>query len=98
MENIIGREMADAIFGFCDEFNKLNLTRKELSLLFPLALTSHGKSTFFSVFFSFKIEFIKIEKFRHLHENFMRALIHEMMLNKRDAIFFAKLCQVCSHL
>ncbi len=50
MENVIGKEMASAIFEFSEEFNKLKLTNRELALLFPLALTSHGiQQAFFNV-------------------------------------------------
>ena len=42
MENVIGKEMVSAIFEFSEEFNRLKLTNRELALLFPLALTSHG--------------------------------------------------------
>ena len=46
MENVIGKEMVAAIFEFSEEFNSLKLTTRELALLFPLALTSHGKKGF----------------------------------------------------
>ena len=43
MEKVIGIEMVDAIFDFSNKLNSLNLTAREISLLFPVALTAPGK-------------------------------------------------------
>jgi hypothetical protein len=45
MECVIGKVMVDAIFDFSHCLNELNLTTKELALLFPLTLTAHGMFT-----------------------------------------------------
>jgi hypothetical protein len=42
MEKVIGIEMVDAIFDFSNKLNSLNLTAREISLLFPVALTAPG--------------------------------------------------------
>jgi hypothetical protein len=43
MEKVIGIEMVDAIFDFSNKLNSLSLTAREISLLFPVALTAPGK-------------------------------------------------------
>ena len=40
MLRIIGKEMTDALFRFCEEFNALGLRGKEIALLYPFVLTS----------------------------------------------------------
>ena len=40
MLRIIGKEMTDALFRFCEEFNMLGLRGKEFALLYPFVLTS----------------------------------------------------------
>ena len=47
MEKVIGKEMVEAIFDFADKFNYLNLSTKEVALLFPVALTTPGKNESF---------------------------------------------------
>lgn len=42
MERVIGKEMVDAIFEFSQPFNELNLTSREIALLFPFTLTVKG--------------------------------------------------------
>ena len=43
MEQVIGEDMVDGIFEFCQALNQLDLTLKETALLFPLTFSSHGK-------------------------------------------------------
>lgn len=52
MEKVIGKEMVDYIFDFANKFNSLNLTAREMSLLFPVALTAPGTNIFNLLLFS----------------------------------------------
>lgn len=43
MIQVIGKEMVDAMFKFSNSFNALNLTPKEIALIFPYIFTLDGK-------------------------------------------------------
>jgi len=87
-QQVIGEETAQAIFEFSEPFNQLNLTPKELGLLFPLVFTMPGKYT--------NDSFKEPELIQKLHEYYTKAIVYEMNANKRDKVFLNKLSKVLS--
>lgn len=87
MTNAIGIQMTNGIFKFFNDFNSLNLTDKEYSLLLPFLLTSLNH---LSGCIHDKDKLIK------LHEMFGRILYFELINNKRDKLFVKKLIDVSS--
>ena len=41
-EKVIGKETTNAIFDFCERFNKLQLKDSEIAILLPLIMTKYG--------------------------------------------------------
>lgn len=81
-EKIIGKEVADAVFDFCDQFNSLSLTETEKFILLPVIITSYNEGL------------IEKEKIQKCHDYYLRTLKYVMKLNKRDPKYIDRFSEV----
>ena len=104
---IAGEQVTNAMFAFANDLNALNLTTKERSLLFPLALVKPCKLFFYFIisffyFFFNNSNFLFADNiyedtsiFQILQDFYKRALYYEFDVNKRDDAFINKISEVC---
>lgn len=75
MVKIIGGEMVDKMFEFAEEFNCLNMTAKEIALMYPLVFTEPCEM------------FVDPGTMSNLNEYYYRAIMYEFDLNRRTLTF-----------
>ena len=75
------------LLNFDVEFNLLELTAREISLILPILITN----SIISIYDSFNVKENKVKK---LNEFYKAALNYEFGLNQRDLVFYSRFQQV----
>lgn len=85
MTKVKGKKKTDSTFELSEMLNKVGMTGKERALLIPLMLTTTEKEEEDSIL-------------KNLNEYYIRAILYEFDLNKRDDAFILKMSKLISKL